>query len=167
MAAKKAKAAAKTKAQAKARSKGSGKQKAGPRPAGDPVFSRLRFGSFAHVMATAPVVSAAMGAVAGFPAARLAASHFSIMTKETSQVLIAGPALVERAFGIEMTKDELGGAKVHAKSGVVDCVANDEAHVFELMRQFLSYLPSNVWQLAPRQSAGGPGAWSNGSSNWA
>ncbi len=133
--------------------RGTGKQKAGPRPAGDPVFSRPRFESFAHVMATAPVVSAAMGAVAGFPAARLAASHLSIMTRETSQVLIAGPALVERAFGKQLTKDELGGARVHAKSGVVDCVADDEAHVFELMRQFLSYLPSNVWQLPPRQSA--------------
>ncbi|MDP6977734.1 MAG: carboxyl transferase domain-containing protein [Myxococcota bacterium] len=132
--------------------RGTGKQKAGPRPAGDPVFSRPRFESFAHVMATAPVVSAAMGAVAGFPAARLAASHLSIMTRETSQVLIAGPALVERAFGKLLTKDELGGARVHAKSGVVDCVADDEAHVFELMRQFLSYLPSNVWQLPPPET---------------
>lgn len=134
--------------------RGTGKQGAGPRPAGDPVFSRPRFESFAHVMATAPVISAAMGAVAGFPAARLVASHFSIMTRETSQVLIAGPAIVERAFGKLLTKDELGGAKVHAKSGVVDCVADDEAHVFELMRQFLSYLPTNVWQLAPRHSGG-------------
>ncbi|MCP5042730.1 MAG: propionyl-CoA carboxylase, partial [bacterium] len=79
--------------------RGTGKQNAGPRPAGDPVFTRPRFESFARVMATAPVVSAAVGAVAGFPAARLAASHFSIMTRKTSQVLIAGPALVERAFG--------------------------------------------------------------------
>ncbi len=129
--------------------RGTGKQNAGPRPAGDPVFTRPRFESFARVMATAPVVSAAVGAVAGFPAARLAASHFSIMTRKTSQVLIAGPALVERAFGQTLTKDELGGAKVHAKSGVVDCVAEDEAHVFELMRTFLSYLPTNVWQLPP------------------
>jgi len=134
--------------------RGTGKQAAGPRPAGAPVFSRPRFESFARAMATAPVVSAAMGAVAGFPAARLAASHFSLMTKATSQVLIAGPALVERAFGIEMTKDELGGAKIHARSGVVDCVADDETHVFELMRQFLSYLPSNVWQLPPKKTDG-------------
>ncbi|HIG71611.1 MAG TPA: propionyl-CoA carboxylase [Myxococcales bacterium] len=129
--------------------RGSGKQAAGPRLAGDAVYTRQRFESFAKVMATAPVVSAAVGAVAGFPAARLAASHFSIMTKNTSQVLIAGPAIVERAFGIQMTKDELGGAKVHAKSGVVDNVAEDEEEVFHLIRQFLSYLPGNIWQLPP------------------
>jgi len=129
--------------------RGTGKRQAGPRPAGDAVFTRPRFESFARVMATAPVVSAAVGAVAGFPAARLAASHFSIMTRNTSQVLIAGPALVERAFGKKLTKDQLGGAEVHAKSGVVDCVADDETHVFDLVRRFLSYLPTNVWQLPP------------------
>ncbi len=105
-------------------------------------------------MATAPVVSAAVGAVAGFPAARLAASHFSIMTRSTSQVLIAGPALVERAFGQKLTKDELGGAHIHAKSGVVDRVAEDEDEVFALVRRFLSYLPTNVWQLAPIDPCG-------------
>lgn len=134
--------------------RGTGKRGAGPRPVGDPVYSRPRFESFARVMATAPVVSAAVGAVAGFPAARLAASHFSIMTRSTSQVLIAGPALVERAFGQKLTKDELGGAQIHAKSGVVDCVAEDEAEVFALVRRFLSYLPTNVWQLAPIDSCG-------------
>lgn len=134
--------------------RGTGKQPAGPRLAGDAVYTRQRFESFARVMATAPVVSAAVGAVAGFPAARLAASHFSIMTKSTSQVLIAGPALVERAFGIVMTKDELGGAKIHAKSGVVDNVAEDEEDVFNLVRQFLSYLPGNVWELPPVNNDG-------------
>lgn len=129
--------------------RGAGKREAGPRLAGDAVYARQRFESFAHVMATAPVVSAAVGAVAGFPAARLAASHFSIMTRSTSQVLIAGPAIVKRAFGFDLTKDELGGAKVHAKSGVIDNVAADEEEVFSLIRQFLSYLPGNVWQLPP------------------
>ena len=134
--------------------RGTGKRGAGPRMAGDPMYARPRFESFARVMATAPVVSAAVGAVAGFPAARLAASHFSIMTRSTSQVLIAGPAIVERAFGITLTKDELGGAKVHSKSGVVDNVAKDEEEVFELIRRFLSYLPSNVWQLPPVDESG-------------
>jgi acetyl-CoA carboxylase carboxyltransferase component len=134
--------------------RGAGKRDAGPRLAGDAVYVRPRFESFARVMATAPVVSAAVGAVAGFPAARLAASHFSIMTAKTSQVLIAGPAIVERAFGQKLTKDELGGAKVHAKSGVVDNVAEDEEQAFELIRSFLSYLPTNVWQLPPVDDRG-------------
>jgi acetyl-CoA carboxylase carboxyltransferase component len=108
-----------------------------------------RFLSFAQAMAQAPVVSAALGAVAGLPAARLVASHLSLMARETAQVLIAGPALVERARGIRTTKEELGGARVHLRSGVVDNAADDERGVFALAKRFLSYLPTNVWQRAP------------------
>jgi len=117
---------------------------------GDPVYAPHRFSSIAEVMATAPVVSAAVGAVAGLPAARLAASHFSVMTRHTAQVLVAGPAVVERALGESVTKEELGGAAVHAKSGVVDNVVEDEAEAFEAIRRFLSFLPTNVFENAPR-----------------
>ena len=54
-----------------------------------------------EALATVPVVCAALGPVAGFPAARLVASHFSLMTRETAQVLTGGPALVERAIGAQ------------------------------------------------------------------
>ena len=99
-------------------------------------------------MAQSPVVSAAVGAVAGLPASRLAASHFSVMTK-SSQVLIGGPALVARAMGEDKSKEELGGPKIHLRSGVVDNLAEDEEAAFALVRRFLGYLPSNVWQLPP------------------
>ena len=131
---------------------GSGGKKGGAVPAprlGDPVFTPPRFRSIMQAMSTAPVASAALGAVAGFPAARLVASHFSVMTRETSQVLIGGPALVERALGEKRTKDELGGARVHLRSGVVDNVADDEAGALDQIRRFLSYLPTNVWELPP------------------
>jgi acetyl-CoA carboxylase carboxyltransferase component len=105
--------------------------------------------SIMQVMGLVPVVSAALGPVAGLPAARLVASHFSIMTKDTAQVMIGGPALVERAFGRAISKEELGGAQVHQHSGVVDNVADDEAGVFTQIRRFLSYLPTNVWEAAP------------------
>lgn len=119
------------------------------RPMGDAVYATSRFLSIAQVMQVVPVASAAVGAVAGFPAARLAASHFSVMTKDTAQVLIGGPALVERALGEKLTKDELGGSKVHSRSGVVDNVAKDERDAIDQIRQFLSYLPKNVMQLPP------------------
>jgi len=119
----------------------------GPRPAGEPVFAPHRFASIARAMATAPVVSAAVGAVAGFPAARLVASHFSVMTRRTAQILIAGPAVVERATGEKLEKEELGGARVHARSGVVDNVVDDEAAAMDAIRRFLSYLPTNVGEL--------------------
>jgi acetyl-CoA carboxylase carboxyltransferase component len=121
-----------------------------PRAAGDPVYAPHRFRSIAEAMATAPVVSAAVGAVAGFPAARLVASHLALMTRHTAQVLIAGPAVVERALGETPSKEELGGAQVHMRSGVVDNVVEDEAEVFQTIRRFLSYLPTHVWELPPR-----------------
>ncbi len=127
-----------------------GKANQAPRPTGDPVFATSRFASMAEVLETVPVVSAAMGAVAGLPAARLAASHLAIMTRDTSQVLVAGPAVVERALGEKLSKEELGGARVHAKSGVVDVVAKDEADVMDVVRRFLAYLPRSTAELPPR-----------------
>jgi len=116
---------------------------------GDAVHAPHRFASIARIMATAPVVSAAVGAVAGLPAARLVSSHFSLMTRNTSQVMIAGPAVVARALGEDKTKEELGGADVHLRSGVVDNLAEDESDVLRQIRRFLGYLPTNVWELAP------------------
>jgi acetyl-CoA carboxylase carboxyltransferase component len=117
---------------------------------GDPVYTPHRFSTIMELMAKAPVVSAAVGAVAGFPAARLVASHFSVMTRHTAQVLVAGPAVVERAIGESHTKEDLGGARIHSRSGVVDNVVEDEQEVFAAIRRFLSYLPKNVWESPPK-----------------
>ncbi|MCP4002929.1 MAG: propionyl-CoA carboxylase [bacterium] len=126
-----------------------GKSGGGGQGGGEGLHSSPRFMSIMRVMAEVPVVSAALGPVAGLPASRLVASHFSVMTRKTAQILVAGPALVARARKIEMTKEELGGAKVHARSGVVDNLAVDEADAFAQIRRFLSYLPTNVEQPAP------------------
>lgn len=117
---------------------------------GDPVYSEPRFRIIADAMAQVPIASAALGPVAGFPAGRLVASHFSVMAKGTSQVMIGGPALVERALGRKLTKEELGGSEVHTRSGIVDNVADDEAAALAQIRRFLSYLPSSVWQRSPK-----------------
>lgn len=123
---------------------------------GEPVFSEPRFKIIADAMGQVPIVSGAMGAVAGFPAGRLVASHFSVMTRHTAQVLIGGPALVERALGVRMTKDELGGAAVHATSGIIDNLAEDEHDAIAQMRRFLRYLPGSVWQRTPRYACDDP-----------
>lgn len=126
---------------------GAGGKKA-TRPLGDPVFSTPRFLSVAQTMGEVPVATGAMGPVAGLPAARLVASHFSVMV-ETAQVLIAGPKVVERALGETLTKEELGGADIHAKSGVIDNVAASEDDALADITRFLSFLPDNVWSLPP------------------
>ena len=109
-----------------------------------------------EALATVPVACAALGPCAGFPAARLAASHFSVMTKDTAVVLTGGPELVERATGKRLTKEELGGAKVHTRSGVVDNVAENEDDALRQIQRFLSYLPSSVYEPAPRAAGDDP-----------
>ena len=102
------------------------------------------------LMSQSPVVSAALGSVAGLPAAEVPASHFSVMVRGSSQVFAGGPPLVERSMGEKLTKEELGGYEVHARSsGVVDNDAEDEADAMRQIRRFLSYLPTNVHQLPP------------------
>jgi len=103
-----------------------------------------------EALATVPVVCAALGPVAGFPAARLVASHLSIMTRDGAQVLTGGPLLVARATGEDSSKEELGGADIHTRSGVVDNLAEDEPDVWRQTRRFLSYLPGSVYELPPR-----------------
>jgi acetyl-CoA carboxylase carboxyltransferase component len=98
-----------------------------------------------------PVVSAAMGSVAGLPAARMAQAHFSIMLRDNAVIFAGGPPVVERALGITVTKEQLGDYRIHAyKSGLVDNVAADEADCLRQIKQFLSYLPANVWEAPPR-----------------
>jgi len=98
-----------------------------------------------------PVIGAAMGSVAGIGAARVVASHWSIMQKTTSQVFVAGPPVVARGMGEDIPKEELGGAHIHAHgSGVCDNEAEDEDDCLRQIRQYLSYMPQNVWELPPR-----------------
>ena len=67
------------------------------------------------------------------------ASHFSVMVRGTTQVFAGGPPLVKRSLGDPITKEELGGYKVHARhSGVVDNDAADEAEALAQIRAFLS-----------------------------
>lgn len=103
-------------------------------------------------MTLVPVVSLALGSVAGMGAARVAASHYSVMVKGTSQLFNAGPPVVAR-IGQVVTKNELGGSQIHTRNGVVDDEVDTEAEAFVRARRFLSYLPTSVFELPPRGEA--------------
>lgn len=107
-----------------------------------------------ELLATVPVVAAALGPVAGLGAARVAAAHYSVMVRGTSQVFVAGPPVVRRALGREVTKEELGGASIQRASGAVDDEATSEDEALARLRRVLSYLPSSVWELPPRVDTG-------------
>ncbi len=96
-----------------------------------------------------PVVALGLGSVAGLGAARLAASHYSLMTK-SSAVFVAGPPVVA-GVGQELEKEELGGWEIQTRAGGVDDAVDTEEEAFGRARRFLSYLPSSVDEVAPRR----------------
>lgn len=96
-----------------------------------------------------PVVGLALGSVAGLGAARVAASHFSLMVRDTAQIFAAGPPVVAHA-GQQVTKEELGGSQLHARNGTVDDEVESEEAAFARTRRFLSYLPRSVFELPGR-----------------
>ncbi len=102
----------------------------------------------------APSVSLALGSVAGMGAARATTCHYSVMVRDTSQMMIAGPALVEQAGLGSVTKEELGHANIHTANGAIDDAVDTEAEAFERAAHFLSYLPGNVDELPPIEDWG-------------
>ena len=102
--------------------------------------------------ATVPVVAAALGPVAGLGAARVVASHFSVIVRGTAQLFVAGPPVVAAAMGEAPDKEELGGARAQTGAGAVDNEAPDEDDALAQIRRFLSYLPPNVWEPPPTGS---------------
>lgn len=104
-----------------------------------------------EMLSEVPVVAACLGPVAGLGAVRVVNSHFSVMVKGISQLFVAGPPVVERGTAEKVSKEELGGANIHARgSGCVDNEVETEDEALAQIRRFLSYLPSNVWQIPTR-----------------
>ena len=103
------------------------------------------------LLSKVPVVSALLGSVAGLPAINACLAHFNVMVEGLSQLFPGGPPVVKAALGYDITKEDLGGPHIHTRlSGCVDNLARTEADAFDQVRRFLSYLPANVWEMAPR-----------------
>ncbi|HTZ38383.1 MAG TPA: carboxyl transferase domain-containing protein [Stellaceae bacterium] len=97
-----------------------------------------------------PVVALGLGSVAGLGSARLCSSHYSVMTKETSAMFVAGPPVVNALGREPVDRFELGGWEIQTRCGAVDHAVDSEAEAFAATRRFLSYLPSSVYELPPR-----------------
>jgi acetyl-CoA carboxylase carboxyltransferase component len=97
-----------------------------------------------------PIAAMALGPCAGLGALKAACAHFSVMVKGTSQVFAGGPPVVERAMGKPVDKEELGGSHIHTReSGVINNEAASEDEAIKMVRRFLSYMPSSVFEMPP------------------
>jgi propionyl-CoA carboxylase beta chain len=91
-----------------------------------------------------PQISAILGPCAGGAVYSPAITDFILMVKDTSYMFITGPDVIRTVTHEEVTKEELGGAMTHNhKSGVAHFAAESEDECLALIRELLSFIPSN------------------------
>src|SRR5437764_5917808 len=91
-----------------------------------------------------PQLSAIMGPCAGVAVYSPAITDFIAMVEKTSYMFVTGPDVIKTVTHEEVTKEELGGAITHAAtSGVAHFASPDETACLGLIRELVSFLPSN------------------------
>jgi propionyl-CoA carboxylase beta chain len=106
-----------------------------------------------------PQISAIMGPCAGGAVYSPAITDFIFMTRETSYMFVTGPDVIKTVTHEEVTKQELGGAMTHnATSGVAHFVSRDDADCLAMIRELMSFLPSNNVDDPPRKPTSDPPA---------
>jgi propionyl-CoA carboxylase beta subunit len=97
-----------------------------------------------------PQISAIMGPCAGGAVYSPAITDFTLMVKDTSYMFVTGPDVIKTVTHEEVSKEDLGGALTHnARSGVAHFSADDDRACLGLIRELMSYLPSNNLEAAP------------------
>ena len=101
---------------------------------------------FANTQASGvvPQISAILGSCAGISVYSPALTDFVFMVEGSSHMFITGPRIVKSVMGEDLTMEELGGAKVHARtSGTADFRVKSEEECFQRIKRLLSFLPQN------------------------
>src|SRR5437667_4698744 len=100
-----------------------------------------------------PQISAIMGPCAGGAVYSPAITDFIFMVNKTSYMFITGPDVIKTVTLEEVTKDQLGGAATHNEtSGVAHFMAHDDAECLSMIRELLSFIPSNNLDDPPRRT---------------
>ena len=104
-----------------------------------------------------PQISAIMGPCAGGAVYSPAITDFTIMVKHTSYMFVTGPDVIRTVTHEDVTKEELGGAMTHnAKSGVAHFAVENDEECLRLVRELLSFMPSNNVDDAPHAECTDP-----------
>ncbi|MFZ0761148.1 MAG: acyl-CoA carboxylase subunit beta [Candidatus Sulfotelmatobacter sp.] len=104
-----------------------------------------------------PQISAIMGPCAGGAVYSPAITDFVFMVDKTSYMFITGPDVIRTVTHEEVTKEQLGGAMTHNEtSGVAHFLAHDDAECLAMVRELLSFIPSNNLDDPPRKPCADP-----------
>ncbi len=97
-----------------------------------------------------PQISVILGACAGGAVYSPALTDFIFMVKDTSHMFVTGPDVIKTVTHEDVTKEDLGGASTHSsKSGVAHFVGKDEEQTIQMVRELVSFLPSNNMEDVP------------------
>jgi len=97
-----------------------------------------------------PQISAILGPCAGGAVYSPAITDFIMMVKDTSYMFVTGPDVIKTVTHEEVTKEALGGAMTHnSKSGVAHLIADDDEKAMMMLRELMSFLPSNNMEDPP------------------
>ncbi len=115
-------------------------------------FGRIFFNQANLSAQGIPQIAAVMGSCTAGGAYVPAMSDETVIVKEQGTIFLGGPPLVKAATGEVVTAEELGGGDVHARrSGVVDHLAEDDAHALEILRGIVDTFPRlDTPSLVPR-----------------
>src|SRR6266540_1207527 len=104
-----------------------------------------------------PQLSAVMGPCAGGAVYSPAITDFIVMVNNTSYMFITGPDVIKTVMHEDVTKEQLGGAVTHNEtSGVAHFLAHDDAECLSMLRELLSFIPSNNLDEPPRKASTDP-----------
>src|ERR1700741_1050958 len=100
-----------------------------------------------------PQISAIMGPCAGGAVYSPAITDFILMVDQTSYMFVTGPDVIKTVTHEEVTKDQLGGAATHNEiSGVAHFLAHDDAECLSMIRELMTFIPSNNINDPPRRA---------------
>lgn len=98
-----------------------------------------------------PQISCIMGPCAGGAVYSPAITDFNVMVQDTSYMFITGPDVIKTVTHADVTKEELGGAETHNRiSGVAHFAADSDEQALRIVRELLSFIPSNNMDDPPR-----------------
>lgn len=104
-----------------------------------------------------PQLCLILGPCAGGAVYSPALCDFVFMIAGTSFMHITGPNVIKEVTGEKVTSEQLGGAAVHqSKSGVAHFVSKTEKDCIALVKDLLSFLPSNYKEPPPLKTTTDP-----------
>ena len=108
--------------------------------------------------ASVPQISVICGPCAGGAAYSPSLGTLVMMVGDGAQMFLTGPRVIAKVTREVITAEDLGGPRVHRKTGVSHLEADDDAQAADLIRRALSYFPGTIGAPLPSREPVDPPA---------